>query len=117
LGHTGIHFTTPMMQLQDSKQTKVLIVTMAENTPVLEAANLQSDLRRANIEPWAWIINNSLALAEPSSALMRQRASNELAQIDAVTTQYAKRWAIVPLEAEEPIGIERLKRLARHSDG
>ena len=36
----GVHFTTPMMQLQDPKQTKVLIVTLAEQTPVLEAANL-----------------------------------------------------------------------------
>lgn len=114
LGPRGIHFTTPMMQLQDSQQTKVLIVTLAENTPVLEAAGLQNDLRRAQIEPWAWIINNSLAMAEPTSPLMRQRASNELAQIEAVTTQHAQRWAIVPLQSEEPIGVERLKKLARH---
>jgi arsenite/tail-anchored protein-transporting ATPase len=117
LGASGMNFTTPMMQLQDTKQTKVLIVTLAENTPVLEAAGLQSDLRRANIEPWAWIINNSLAMANPTSALLRQRASNELAQIEAVTTLHAKRWAVVPLQAEEPIGVERLKKLARHSTG
>jgi len=115
MGPSGIAFTTPMMQLQDFERTKVLIVTLAENTPVLEAAGLQSDLRRADIEPWAWIINNSLAMANPTSALMRQRASNELAQIDAVTKQHAKRWAVVPLQAEEPIGVERLKKLARHT--
>lgn len=115
LGQSGMHFTTPMMQLQDARQTKVLIVTLAENTPVLEAASLQSDLRRANIEPWAWVINNSLAMSHPTSALMRQRASNELAQIQAVTTLHAKRWAVVPLQAEEPIGVERLKKLARHT--
>jgi arsenite-transporting ATPase len=115
MGPSGVTFTTPMMQLQDSKKTKVLIVTLAENTPVLEAAGLQSDLRRADIEPWAWIINNSLAIANPTSALMRQRASNELAQIDAVTKQHAKRWAVVPLQAQEPIGVERLQKLARHS--
>lgn len=114
LGPSGIHFTTPMMQLQDTKQTKVLIVTLAENTPVLEAANLQSDLRRANIEPWAWIINNSLAMSNPTSALMRQRASNEVAQIEAVTSRHATRWAVVPLQAAEPIGVERLKKLVRH---
>jgi arsenite-transporting ATPase len=112
----GITFTTPMMQLQDSKQTKVLIVTLAENTPVLEAAGLQNDLRRASIEPWAWIINNSLAMANPTSALMRQRASNELSQIKVVTSQHAKRWAIVPLQAEEPVGVERLKKLATHTE-
>jgi arsenite-transporting ATPase len=36
----------------------------AETTPVLEAANLQQDLRRAGIEPWAWVVNNSLAAAQ-----------------------------------------------------
>jgi len=84
MGDTGVHFTTPMMQLQDPKQTKVLIVTLAETTPVLEAANLQADLRRAGIEPWAWVINNSLAACAPASALLRQRARNELKEIDAV---------------------------------
>lgn len=117
LGASGVHFTTPMMQLQDAGQTKVLIVTLAENTPVLEAAGLQGDLRRAGIEPWAWIINNSLAMANPTSPLMRQRAFNELAQIEAVTTRHARRWALVPLQVEEPIGVERLRKLARHAVG
>jgi arsenite/tail-anchored protein-transporting ATPase len=114
LGGTGMHFTTPMMQLQDEKQTKVLIATLAETTPVLEAANLQDDLRRAGIEPWAWIINNSLAFARPTSALLRQRAATELPQIEAVATKYARRWAVVPLLAQEPVGVERLRLLAEH---
>ena len=42
----------------DPEKTKVIIVTLAETTPVLEAANLQQDLRRAGIEPWAWVVNN-----------------------------------------------------------
>ena len=112
MGETGVHFTTPMMQLQDPKQTKVLIVTLAETTPVLEAANLQGDLRRAGIEPWAWIINNSVAAAHPHSPLLRQRARNELREIDAVATQHARRHAVVPLLTEEPAGVERLRALA-----
>ncbi|WP_420474540.1 arsenical pump-driving ATPase [Noviherbaspirillum sp. ST9] len=110
----GMHFTTPMMQLQDEKQTKVMIAALAETTPVLEAAGLQDDLRRAGIEPWAWIINSSLAFARPASPLLQQRAANELAQIDAVATRHAHRWAVVPLQAQEPVGIERLSRLAAH---
>jgi arsenite/tail-anchored protein-transporting ATPase len=109
----NVHFTTPMMQLQNPEQTKVLIVTLAETTPVLEAANLQDDLRRAGIEPWAWIINNSLIAANPQSRLLRQRALNEVAQIRLVATQYAKRYAIAPLMAEEPVGVERLRGLTR----
>ena len=112
MGEKGVHFTTPMMQLQDPKQTKVLIVTLAETTPVLEAANLQDDLRRAGIEPWAWIVNNSVAAAHPHSPLLRQRARNELREIDAVATQNAQRHAVVPLLTEEPVGVERLRALA-----
>jgi arsenite-transporting ATPase len=107
----GIHFTTPMMQLQDPKQTKVLLVTLAETTPVLEAANLQADLRRAGIEPWAWIINNSLAAAAPHSPLLRQRARNELKEIEAVATRHASRYALVSLLKDEPVGVERLLEL------
>ena len=112
MGETGVHFTTPMMQLQDPKQTKVLIVSLAETTPVLEAANLQDDLRRAGIEPWAWVVNNSVAAAHPHSPLLRQRARNELREIDAVATKHAQRYAIVPLLTEEPVGVERLRALA-----
>jgi arsenite-transporting ATPase len=107
-----LHFTTPMMQLQDPKQTKVLIVTLAETTPVLEAASLQADLQRAGIEAWAWVVNNSIAATAVSAPLLRQRASNELREIDAVATRHARRYAVVPLLAEEPIGAQRLRKLA-----
>ena len=106
------HFTTPMMQLQDPRQTKVLIVTLAETTPVLEAANLQADLRRAGIEPWAWVINNSVAAATTTSPLLKARARNELREIDAVCSHHATRYALVPLLKDEPIGVERLRKLA-----
>ena len=78
------HFTTPMMQIQDANHTRIIIVTLAETTPVLEAANLQEDLRRAGIEPWAWIVNQSLAAAHPVSPLLAQRAEQEWPQLEAV---------------------------------
>jgi arsenite/tail-anchored protein-transporting ATPase len=106
-----LHHTTPMMRLQDSERTKIMIVTLAETTPVLEAAHLQEELRRAGIEPWAWLINNSLSAAPTSSPLLKQRAACELAQIEAVRTRYATRVALVPMQDKEPIGIERLLNL------
>ncbi|QYF73655.1 arsenical pump-driving ATPase [Cryobacterium sp. PAMC25264] len=108
----SLHFVTPMMKLQDPAQTKVILVTLAETTPVLEAAGLQDDLRRAGIEPWAWIVNSSIAAAAPASALLRRRAVNELTEIDAVRTRYAARTAVVPLLAIEPVGIPALAALA-----
>ncbi len=113
LGSTGRHFTTPMMVLQDPKQTKVLIVTLAETTPVLEAAQLQADLRRAGIEPWAWVVNGSLAMARPSAPLLRLRAQAEVAQIEAVRARHCTRLAVLPLLAEEPVGAERLLQLVQ----
>jgi arsenite-transporting ATPase len=106
--------STPLTQLQDAGQTKVVIVTLAETTPVLEAANLQTDLRRAGIEPWAWVINNSVAAAGVSSALLQQRAANELREIEAVTRHHAQRHALVPLLKDEPIGVDRLQSLVSH---
>ena len=108
---SNVHFLTPMMQLQDQQQTKVLLVTLAETTPVLEAANLQNDLRRAGIEPWAWIINNSIAATDTQSALLRQRAFNEAGEIEAVAQQHARRYAVVPVLKDEPVGADRLQKL------
>jgi arsenite/tail-anchored protein-transporting ATPase len=78
---------------------------------VLEAAGLQGELRRAGIEPWAWLINNSLSAAPTSSPLLKQRAAFELAQIEAVRTSHASRVALVPMQADEPVGIDRLLKL------
>ena len=111
MGDKG-HFSTPMMQLQDPERTKVLLITLPETTPVLEAANLQADLERAGIHPWGWIINNSLSIAETRSPLLRQRSQQELPQIEAVKNQHATRVALVPVLAAEPTGIDKLKQLA-----
>lgn len=112
-GSTGLHEITPMMQLQDPKQTKVLIVTLAETTPVLEAVNLQGELRRAGIEPWGWIINNSIAAAHAGSPLLQQRAQNEVSEINAVAHHHATRYAVVPMLKEEPTGRESLLQLIK----
>ena len=111
LGNKGMQLRTPMMQLQDPKQTKVLLVTLAETTPVLEAAGLQADLERAGIAPWAWVVNQSLAAAQTRSPLLRRRAANEREQIDAMAERHARRYAVVALQEAEPTGADRLRRL------
>ncbi|RSM33311.1 arsenical pump-driving ATPase [Aeromonas salmonicida] len=111
MGNKGLHFTTPMMQLQDPKQTKVMIVTQPEPTPVQEAANLQADLRRAGIEPWAWVVNHLLSPATVRSPLLAQRAGCQQPHIAAVKERHAKRYAVVPLQAVEPVGVAALQGL------
>jgi len=114
---SGIGYTTPMMQLQDPTQTKVVIVTLPETTPVLEAARLQSDLQRAGIEPWAWVINQSLAAAHTRSPLLLRRARAEEPRIAEVAHQYARRYAVVPALRDEPVGLRRLLKLLEPRQG
>jgi arsenite-transporting ATPase len=108
----GLHYITPLMRLQDPAATKVLLITLAETTPVLEAAELQADLERAGIHPWAWIINNSVAAAGPSAPLLLRRAAAELDQIAKMRDELARRYAVIPLLETEPIGVAALKSLA-----
>lgn len=107
--------TTPLMRLQDPEHTKIIIVTLPDTTPVLEATALVTDLARADIHPWAWVINNSLAASHPTSALLGRRARDEVAQIENVTAQ-AARWAVVPALASEPIGQAHLAALVSGSE-
>ena len=104
-------FTTPMMRLQNPDETKVLLVTLAETTPRLEAEGLQQDLQRAGITPWAWVINNSLAAAHPTSPLLARRAVAELKEITAITDAN-DRVAVIPILPDEPVGISALQDLA-----
>ena len=102
---------TPMMRLQDPKQTSIVIVTLPETTPVLEAEHLQNDLQRAGINPWGWIINSSLSAAVTDHPLLLRRAASETAQISKVRDELAERFAVVPMQPEEPVGAEKLRFL------
>ena len=106
---------TPLMRLQDSAYTRIIIVALPETTPVLEASALQDDLRRAGIEPYAWVINASLAAARPHDPLLRCRAGAEIPQIAKVKDRLARRVALVPFQAEEPVGAARLAALTAAS--
>ncbi len=108
---SSVRLVTPMMRLQDPELTKIMIVTLPETTPVLEASHLQDDLRRAEIEPWGWIINSSLAAAQTSQPLLQKRAMSEQEQIAHVRDDLSKRYAVVPMQATEPVGADKLKAL------
>jgi arsenite/tail-anchored protein-transporting ATPase len=105
-------FKTPMMMLQDPALTKVILVTLPEQTPVLEASILQADLERAGIHPWAWIVNSSVAAAHPTTDFLRMRAASEAGPI-ADVQRTAARLALVPIQVQEPVGAARLMALAQ----
>ena len=103
--------TTPLMRLQDTAYTRVLIVTLAELTPVSEAGVLQDDLRRAGIEPFGWVINASLTASGTKDPLLVARAALERPHLNRVRDQLAARAWIVPWQVESLIGEERLAAL------
>jgi arsenite-transporting ATPase len=108
----GAHFVTPLMRLQDPTRTKVLVVTLPETTPVLEAEELQDDLARAGITPWAWVDNGSLTAAAPRSPFLRARARAEADALGQIST-LCRRVAVLPLLAHEPVGVAALSELTR----
>ena len=110
----GARFVTPLMRLQDPAQTKVIIVTLPETTPVLEAEELRDDLGRAGITPWAWVVNASLTAAAPTSPFLRTRARAETAPLARVG-RLCPRVAVLPLLAEDPVGPAALAALTAPS--
>jgi arsenite-transporting ATPase len=100
-------------RLRDAQFTRVILVTLPEATPVHEAARLQSDLLRAGITPFAWVINQSFAANGFSDPLLVQRGLRELPFINEVRQRHAERVALVPWKAEEPVGPARLRELVQ----
>ena len=85
---------TPLMWLQDPDYTKLLIVTLAETTPVSEAADLQDDLRRAEIEPYGWVVNATLATSGTADPVLRSRAALEERQIERIRALASHIWTL-----------------------
>ena len=99
-------------RLRDPDFTRILLVTLPEATPVHEAAALQADLRRARIEPFAWVINQSLLNSGSCDPLLQRREASEHRYLREVVEKQAKRTAWLPWQAEEPVGLEALAKLA-----
>jgi arsenite-transporting ATPase len=97
-------------RLRDAEYTRVLVVTLPEATPVHEAAMLQADLRRAQIEPFAWVINQSFAWSGSHDPLLVTRGLGEVHYIREVVEKHSKRTVLVPWVTEEPAGPERLQQ-------
>jgi hypothetical protein len=98
-------------RLRDPAFTRVLIVTLAEATPVHEAERLQADLRRAGIEPYAWIINQSLQASGTQDPVLLQRGHYEVPYIDRVRQSLSTRCALLSWQRTPPVGAAALLEL------
>lgn len=113
-GTSGSHIVTPMMRLQDGSYTRIVLVTLPESTPVSQAAALQDDLRRAHIEPAAWVLNRSLLASGTTDPLLAGRLAGERRQMARIAEGLSSRMTcVVPWQAVAPVGVEALAALVQ----
>ena len=93
-----------------SDETEVVIVTLAETTPVYEALRLEEDLKRAKIAVKWWIINSSFYRTKSSDALLSAKASHEIKWINQVAQHSNGKFAVIGWTADEVKG-KKLKEL------
>ena len=115
-GHGSTRVVTPLMRLQDAAYTKIILVTLPEVTPVSQAAALQEDLRRAKVEPYAWVLNKSVLAAGTRDPLLAGRMAGEGKQIERMSKGLAKRLFTLPWLTVPPIGFVELSKLVRDTE-
>ncbi len=114
-GRSSAHIVTPLMRLQDPAYTQIILVTLPEATPVSQAAALQDDLRRANIEPYAWVLNKSVLAAGTRDPLLVARLASERKQMARMNAGLAKRLFTISWLARAPVGVVELSKLVKNS--
>ncbi len=82
-------------RLRDPQFTHVILVALPEATPVHEAARLQADLRRAGIEPWAWVVNQCFGLTGTTDPVLKAKAVREETYIEEVRNKHSRRVALI----------------------
>lgn len=112
-GSGSARMVTPLMRLQDPDYTQVVLVTLPETTPVTQAQELQDDLRRARIEPFAWVINKSLLVAGTHDPLLQARLHSEQQQMQRVENALASHCYVVPWLAQAPVGVAALQAMVQ----
>ena len=90
--------------LKNAKETEVVIVTLAETTPVYEAMRLEEDLKRAGINSKWWIINSSLYATNTTNKILKAKASNEVVWINKVNEISKGNFAVIEWKVEEVRG-------------
>ena len=82
-------------RLRNENETEVIIITLAETTPVYEALRLQNDLSRAHINSKWWVINASFYAADTTNTILKAKSSNEIQWINKVSEISNGNFAIV----------------------
>lgn len=96
-------------RLRNADETAIIIVTLAETTPVFEAMRLEEDLKRAEIATKWWVINSSLYATETGNQLLKAKASHEVEWINKVDELSHGHFAVIRWSAEDIRGEKLLE--------
>lgn len=99
-------------KLRNKEHTEVIIVTLAEATPVYEARRLEDDLKRAGIYSNWWVINSSLYATHTTNTILKAKASHEITWINKVNEISEGNFAVIEWKADE-IKNEKLLNLLK----
>lgn len=99
-------------KLRSKEHTEVIIVTLAEATPVYEAKRLEDDLKRAGIYSNWWVINSSLYATHTTNAILKAKASHEITWINKVNEISKGNFAVIDWKIDE-IKNEKLLNLLK----
>lgn len=96
-------------RLRNADETEVIIVTLAETTPVYEAIRLEEDLKRAEISVKWWVINSSFYQTGTTNKLLSAKARNEIHWINKVDTHTSGNFAVIAWSGDDIKGDKLLK--------
>ena len=91
-------------RLKNPDDTEVIIVTLAETTPVYEAKRLSDDLKRAGLTVRWWVVNASYSMTETASGFLRTKAKEEVHWIQKVNEISDGNYAVIPWKPFEVKG-------------
>ena len=96
-------------RLRNTHETEVIIVTLAEDTPVYEALRLEDDLKRTGIGVKWWIINSSFYRTDTTNKILSAKVNNEIEWINKVAEHSKGNFAVIGWKADEIKDDELLK--------
>jgi len=97
-------------RLRNAGETAVILVTLAEATPVYEAMRLEEDLKRAGIAVKWWVVTASMLQTQTTNALLKARAENEIPWINRVDAHAHGNVSVIAWSSDDIKG-ERLLTL------
>ncbi|MEK8210345.1 arsenical pump-driving ATPase [Paenibacillus sp. FSL L8-0696] len=110
-GEVPVSVQNLLPRLRNEQETSIVIVTLAETTPVYEAERLSVDLQRAGITPKWWVVNQSMIMTHTQDPILHTRALGEQPWIQRVNDTSNGKFAVIPMQNQEIIGYKALKQL------